>query len=260
MTAWGTGLVVAIMLVLWRPVPGEADTMYLKSGERVSGTVVEEDDDSVTIKLEDGGTVPYWHDEIERIERNEGDALAVRGQGEALELATPEMVAEAYFSATRNQQWERVGHLMHPEALDQFREMMLPVISVLLKLGNRQEGFLAGFADLTDEAALDELDARELYVRFFRGWTQSNPKIVEALKNADIDTIGHVREGPDLSHVVVRLSASTQGVAFKKMELVSEKRHGDEWRLLLGAEIEGLAQILQRAKAGLVEREQQGQN
>ncbi|MBI2094052.1 MAG: hypothetical protein HYT88_04945 [Candidatus Omnitrophica bacterium] len=66
----GRWVTFAIGVGLWGIVcvSSSAETIYLKNGKKISGTIIKRDTNTIEIKPEDGGRVPYWLDEIERIE------------------------------------------------------------------------------------------------------------------------------------------------------------------------------------------------
>ena len=51
-----------------------ADTIHLKNGNKVSGIITKEDEESVQIKINIGATVTFLREDIETIERDSGDA------------------------------------------------------------------------------------------------------------------------------------------------------------------------------------------
>ena len=69
-----------------------ADTIHLKNGERVVGTIVKREHDMITVQLKSGGTIPYWLDEIDHIEADvagsEADSASAPGVKEALPFST----------------------------------------------------------------------------------------------------------------------------------------------------------------------------
>lgn len=59
---------VAVLSVFCFATGSGAETIYLKNGQKLEGDIVERKEDSITVKSKEGGSVPYWFDEIDRIE------------------------------------------------------------------------------------------------------------------------------------------------------------------------------------------------
>jgi hypothetical protein len=73
-----------------------------------------------------------------------------------------------------------------------------------------------------------------------------SPEFQSILGAAETDMLGHVSEGPDLAHVVYRMRLTVEGVAITKLDVMSLRRAGSEWRGLLKGDIEGMAEAIRR--------------
>lgn len=161
---------------------------------------------------------------------------------------SPESVVGSYLEAMKAGQYLESAKLMHPEALEKFRTVLLPLAEAEQESGeaNPADSLLALFRGVPDVAALKKLPPAEFFAAFFGGVTDANPMLKEALASGSMTAIGSVPEG-DTIHVVCRTSAAVEGISISKMEVVSLKRSAGEWRVLLSGEIEGMAQALRKA-------------
>lgn len=64
-----------------------------------------------------------------------------------------------------------------------------------------------------------------------------------------IEILGEVKEGDDITHLVTRTTVSVGAIDMEAMEVVSLKKSGDEWRILMSGKIKGLPQQLRAAYA-----------
>ena len=59
-----------LLAVVSFPLTGFADTLYLKNGQKVEGKIVRRTEDTLYVGSSDEYAVPYWLDEIDRIEES----------------------------------------------------------------------------------------------------------------------------------------------------------------------------------------------
>lgn len=67
---------VIILIFLFSAATLHADTLYLKNGNKISGIITRESEDSVEIRINIGAIVAFSKDDVERIERDSTDAHA----------------------------------------------------------------------------------------------------------------------------------------------------------------------------------------
>ncbi len=159
--------------------------------------------------------------------------------------SSPESVVQEYVAAMKAGQYPRTAELMHPEALEKFRTMMLPLVEASAGT-EAEQGLLVFFRGVKNAEALKKLSPAEFFAAFFAGLAETSPAMKQALASASTTVIGSVPEG-DVVHVVSRTSVTAEGIGINKMEVVSLKRVGESWRVLLSGEIEGIAQALKKA-------------
>lgn len=181
-----------------------------------------------------------------------GLLLALSLSGALLQAAeppaaeSPESVVQRYGAALRASDYHKIAELMHPEALEKFRNLLLP----LLETGpgaDKDDSLLALFHG-KDAAALKKLSPAEFFAAFMDGVMSSEPATKEALASASMAPIGSVPEG-DVLHVVCRTSVALRGASYSKLEVVSLKRAVGNWRVLLSGELEGMAEILRASRS-----------
>lgn len=156
---------------------------------------------------------------------------------------SPESVVQSYVQALQSGQYQAVAELMHPEALEKFQSMMLPLFDVAG--AEETASLLAFFRDVPDVAAIKKLSRTEFFAAFFAG-ILGGPEMKEVLASVKMTPIGSVPEG-DVLHFVCRSAAAAEGVSISKLEVVSLKRSAGNWRVLLSGEMEGVAQALRNA-------------
>jgi hypothetical protein len=130
---------------------------------------------------------------------------------------------------------------MHPEALARFRAMFVPLATHEKGAELRQEMFGANSV-----AELNALTDVELFERFLRSLMTLSPEFQAVMGAAETDMLGHVAEGPDLAHVVYRMRLTVEGMAVTKLDVMSLRRAGSEWKALLKGDIEGMAEAIRR--------------
>jgi hypothetical protein len=160
---------------------------------------------------------------------------------QARSLATPEAAATAFTVALRTQQYADAAALMHPDALARFRAIFLPLATHDKGAELRQQMFGAGSVD--ELAALDDV---ALFERFLRSVMSLAPEFQTILGAAEADMLGHVSEGPELAHVVYRIRLTVEGMAVTKLDVITLRKSGAEWRALLKGDIEAMAEAIRR--------------
>ena len=153
--------------------------------------------------------------------------------------------------AAKTGDWKRYTDLLHPESLDDYKKMWLPA----LKAAPDQQGQLLPLFDgAKDVQSLIDLKPAEFVTRSMKGIAaQFRPDEHPSPLAADTKIIGTVREGEDRAHVVVRSRRKFGEAEMVQVEVVSLKRSGTEWKVLLPDSIRILAETFSRL-GGNVER------
>jgi hypothetical protein len=147
---------------------------------------------------------------------------------------TPEAFARRYVATLVAGDFAANARLMHPQALGTIRRFVT-VLAERDSTGQAVRQLLgverSGVAALTDE---------QVYERFLRTVVGSQPEFLAAMRKSRTDIIGHVDEGTDQTHVLYRLHLEVQGIRLAKIDVLTAKRVGGEWRAMLTGDIEGL--------------------
>ena len=168
----------------------------------------------------------------------------------AARAATPEEIAKGYMEAVKSGDSEHVGAFMHPAALEIFKGILVQVAAVVATADadadpKKSTAIKVLFGDVKPEAAKDA-SAKDLFVHFMANLTTAIPLMRQMLANSTYDFIGHVDEGANQAHVVYRATLATGGATVTKMEVLTLKRDGEEWKVMLTGDIESFVGGLTR--------------
>ena len=156
--------------------------------------------------------------------------------------SSPESVVESYLQAMRGGQYLKLAELIHPEGLEKFRSMFLPLIEEA-KRADPPEDLLTLFRGVGDVTELKKLSPAEFFAAFFGGIADVNPGLAEALTSARMTPIGSVPEG-DIIHIVCRTTVEVEGFNGSKVEVISLRRSAGNWRVILPESFESIVQAL----------------
>ena len=157
-------------------------------------------------------------------------------------IKNPEDTVRDYFSALRDWGVIATGSFMHPEALAKFKEMLLPLFEV--EYSNGQKNLLKVFFgnDATIET-VRKSSSIEFYNSFMLIASASSG--LSDVRFESLSLIGSVKEG-DIIHVLGRAQTGAGSISVGMIEVVSLKRYGQEWKMLLSGKIEGIAEALRQ--------------
>jgi hypothetical protein len=85
---------------------------------------------------------------------------------------------------------------------------------------------------------------------FFSGIFNAIMKQIGASGDLNFDgleILGGVNEGKDITHLVTRNRVSVGEIEMETMEVLSLKKHGDDWKIMLSGKISGLPAQLKAA-------------
>jgi hypothetical protein len=165
-------------------------------------------------------------------------------------VATPEEVARGYMDAVKSGDMEHVGVFMHPAALEKFKGILVQLAGVIGNVDaetdpKKNTAIRVLFGDEKPQTVKDAL-AKNLFVHFLTNLSQAMPMLRQMLNDSTYDFIGHVDEGGNQTHVVYRATLTTGGTAVTKMEVLTLKRDGEEWKVMLTGDIESFVGGLTR--------------
>jgi hypothetical protein len=171
-----------------------------------------------------------------------GDAKTQRGD------AAIEKVVAASTEAVRKGDWNRYADLVHPESLQDYKSIWLPVLQAAPKKGpETQADLLALFDKATDLKSVIALKPKEFFVRSMKGMAATfRREGIPSNLNGDEKIIGTVHEGDDQAYVVVRTRRKFGGAAMTQVEVVGLKRSGTEWKMMLPDSVRIMAETFRR--------------
>lgn len=150
-------------------------------------------------------------------------------------------VVADYYNALKRGNYAAAATYFDKSALKEFRQMMGFVNQ---QSANRVNAFYKAFfgpeATRTSVEALSDQD----YFSVFLSKYMSEAQKQGSVDFKSIKIIGEVREGSELVHVVARNNVSSIGIQIEVMEVISLKKRGKRWSLLLTGRIRGMAETL----------------
>ena len=151
--------------------------------------------------------------------------------------ATPESAVKEYMAALQKDGMMAVSRYLHPDELKRFKEMLLPMFR---KDATAKSEAIRGIYGA--EATLASIEAMPP-AEFMDGFMRLAGEQLSGATFGDADIIGKVSEN-DVVHVVTRASTKVKEIQIKTLTVVSTKKSGAEWKLMLTGELEGLAAAL----------------
>ncbi|HKX27695.1 MAG TPA: hypothetical protein VJ302_08380 [Blastocatellia bacterium] len=169
----------------------------------------------------------------------------------------PEEVAKAYVEATRAADWSRCAGLMHPEALQQVRELFAPLVDMAGKSA-KDDKEMELVLGVKNQAEFDRLSGTEVFARFLGLLTRVSPELKGVLGSSSFEIVGRVQEHPDLVHIVYRMQINLPGpnlraaVPFTKLSVLTMRRSEQAWRVELSGDLRGVIQSMAATLAGVL--------
>jgi hypothetical protein len=154
----------------------------------------------------------------------------------AKEAESPEVAATAAMMSMKQGDWGAYTHRMHPEALAKAKQIFGAVVHADTS-GRVGQLFFGVQSAKAYEAMSDSIT----FVAFMTNLTKHVPVFAEVIKSAEFNVIGTLPEGKDLVHIVYRTGAKAEEIVITRSAVLSMRRYGSEWRMLLTGNIEGMA-------------------
>ncbi|HEX5042730.1 MAG TPA: hypothetical protein VFV75_07475 [Candidatus Polarisedimenticolaceae bacterium] len=159
-----------------------------------------------------------------------------------------EAVVPAYMGAIRVGDWQKAGHLLHPEALAEMRQVFVALTSADPTGQAAKQLF-----NLADGETLETLPPSDVFARFMSALVSQTDGLKDLLASTQVETLGAVSESGGLSHVVYRLTRTTAGQPPTiQVEVLTVKKAGAEWRSMVPPDIAG---ILASIRSSLAQRD-----
>jgi hypothetical protein len=169
--------------------------------------------------------------------------LALRADSPRPAASTnPDQVALASAAALERQDWNAYAETFDAQSLKEFRDLFAPLLkAVERRSAEEQAAVLALFEGATDVKTALAWSPRELFVRVMKALGRLDTART-VLAGTRTKTLGTVLEGNELAHVVIRSTRTMPGARLEKVDVVSLKRSGNEWKLLLPPELKTIGQ------------------
>lgn len=147
----------------------------------------------------------------------------------------PEEVAHTYIRGMADQQLNVVADTMHPAALERFQKILSAIADAIAAAPAERKPPAKMISALFGEAgpaAMKTDPARDVFVRFMNNLMTFLPQVREMTAGSEYQVLGHVEEG-NLAHVVFRATLRRGTAEMTKMEVLTLKLDGDNWKVLL---------------------------
>ena len=159
-----------------------------------------------------------------------------------------EAVVPAYMDAIRIGDWQKAGHLLHPEALAEMRQVFVALTSADPTGQAAKQLF-----NLGDGETLGALPPPDVFARFMSALVSQTDGLKDLLASTQVQTLGSVSESSGLSHVVYRMTRTAAGQpATIQVEVLTVKKSGAEWRSMVPPDIAG---ILASIRSSIAQRD-----
>jgi len=151
----------------------------------------------------------------------------------------PEEVAHTYIRGMADLSLNVVADSMHPSALENFQQILNKIAEALRTASAErkpsQRVIDALFGDEGPDAMKTRIP-RDNFVRFMSNLATFVPQVREMTAGSEYQVLGHVVEG-DLAHVVFRATLRRGERAMSKMEVLTLKRDGERWKVMLADDL-----------------------
>jgi uncharacterized membrane protein YgcG len=168
----------------------------------------------------------------------------------AADPASPQDVVRVATEAINHGRIEEFASAMHPDALHQFRTVMLELADAAARDGKAGE-ILRLFREAKNVQELKKLDEASFFASYLRGVMRYDTELKSALADAKIATLGHVNEGKEIAHVVYRITTKFKDSDPIEMVTVTSLRtDGPRWAMLLSGDVEMMTIALKQRLSG----------
>ncbi|HEX8433365.1 MAG TPA: hypothetical protein VF625_18895 [Longimicrobium sp.] len=151
----------------------------------------------------------------------------------------PEDVARQYFTAIGASDYRAAAAMMHPAALDQFRDIFRALAAT--DTSGEAVKMMFGVASTRE---FNTLSSQDVFARMLGTIAGASPEMKAAMSSMRANVVGSVPEGADTVHVLYRMTMGVEGVNMTKMEVLSLQRSGTRWMALLTADLQGMIQAI----------------
>jgi len=157
---------------------------------------------------------------------------------------TPEEIAVSYFDLLKQHQWAKAAELYDSLSLAEFKEMMSFLLEIPDENASQVLGSILGPG--STKASFKSMSDIAFFSIFLEKVMEQASKVGE-LQFDKVNVLGSIMEGDSVQHVLVRTNVSIGDVTLESMEVISFKKTGGDWKILMQGKIKGMAQQLRKA-------------
>jgi len=158
-------------------------------------------------------------------------------------VKSEEFFAKFYFTKVQKHEWNEVAKLYDPEALKEFKSMMVsPLEASSEELPEAMvPGLFEGiFGDGKTIEEIREMSDKDFFSSFLRNSMDVASEVGVSFKNLYI--IGSIPEGDSIRHILARMYVKIGDMELEKLEVLSVKKIGDSWGIILQGQVKGMAE------------------
>jgi hypothetical protein len=158
-----------------------------------------------------------------------------------------EKVVAASLESSKKMDWKAYAELVHPESLQDYKNMWLPALQAALTRGQEDQAeLLTVFDKAADIKSVIAMKPKEFFACSMTGMASQFRYVHTGPLTVDGKIIGTVRDGDDLAFVVVRTRTKNKATETTRVELITLKRSDKEWRMLLPDVVRIMAETFKR--------------
>ena len=162
---------------------------------------------------------------------------------------TPEAFARAYVATLTAADYAATARLMHPDALGAMRRFV-----DVMTAGDENAEVREQLLGVRDARAAAALTDAEVYARFLDVGMGGAAGLGGAMRGATFDVLGHVDETPmgaaAQTHVLYRLHLTLEGARVARVDVLTLRRAGADWRAMLAGDLEGMITRMSEKRGG----------
>ncbi|MCW8108983.1 hypothetical protein OPS25_10805 [Alteromonas ponticola] len=151
---------------------------------------------------------------------------------------------EQYLGELKNKNYHATASYFESSELSEFRELMSFYKELPLEVQSQLLHHFFG-PEATEET-VEKLSDSEVFASFIKV-TFQQLEAVGGLNLEEIEILGQVDEGQDITHVVTRNNVTAGEVEMEQMEVISLKKIKGEWKLLMSAKVKGMPNQIRAA-------------
>lgn len=167
------------------------------------------------------------------------------GQTEVQNRTEASDVAEKAYTAMSTLDWETFSKMLHPDALDEFKNMIYPAVAA--SIPRTDSGFVRDsvpiFGSLMSISAMEQADGPTFFYDLMTAAFDNTPQLQQTFSSIRSTIIGELSEGDNIIHVLTRTTL-TIGTDINEMSVLSVEKVDGEQKLHLPPRIKGLAQLI----------------